>query len=289
MNKPITIHFGSLVRFLKVRPNLFQLILKLITEKNEKEGSRLQVEMDLFSKHFESLGEDFELIKKAYIQQNLIQRHFDYRGQGFLQILRVDKNFLVEFVKYLYSFTERHSLSGNRSNMSYIWYIDNIEDTLIQVFDLVIEKDLNFGILEHYCNVFFRNLKEEHILRADNFIRQYVIDNNNDYKKMQIVVDLIIHTRKVLFEEVFLSFISLNQNKETFSRLMWRGNVSTYSGDVIVGDIQASKWRDLLEITNKSDMGIKLIPIKTYINEQIESCLRSGDWERQRKFLRKNY
>ena len=289
MNKPNTIHFDRLERFLKVKPNLFQVILKLITEKNEKEGSRLQVWMDFFSIHFENLGDDIELIKKAYIQQNLIQHHFDYQGKGFLQILKVDKNFLIEFVESLYSSTERHSLSGDHSDMSYVWNIDNIEDTLTQVFDLVIEKDLYLGILEHYCNVFFRNLKEEHRLRADNFIRQYVIDNNNDNRKMQIVVDLIRHTRKELFEEIFLLFISLNQDRETFSRLMWRGNGGTYSGDVIIGDIQASEWRNLLEITNKSDVGIKLIPIKNYINEQIESCLRSGDWERQRKFLRKDF
>lgn len=289
MNKPNTIHFDRLEPFLKVKPNLFQVILKLITEKNEKEGTRLQVWMDFFSKHFENLGDDIELIKKAYIQQNLIQHHFDYQGKGFLQILKVDKNFLIEFVESLYSSTERHSLGGDHSDMSYVWNIDNIEDTLTQVFDLVIEKDLYFGILEHYCNVFFRNLKDEHKLRADNFIRQYVNDNNNDYRKMQIVVDLIRHTRKELFEEIFLLFISLNQDKETFSRLMWRGNGGTYSGDVIIGDIQASEWRNLLEIANKSDVGIKLIPIKNYINEQIESCLRSGDWERQRKFLRKDF
>lgn len=46
MNKPNTIHFDRLERFLKVKPNLFQEILKLITENNEKEGSRLQVWMD---------------------------------------------------------------------------------------------------------------------------------------------------------------------------------------------------------------------------------------------------
>lgn len=289
MNKPNTIHFDGLERFLKVKPNLFQVILKLITEKNEKEGSRLQVWMDFFSKHFENLGEDIELIKKAYIQQNLIQHHFDYQGKGFLQILKVDKNFLIEFVESLYSSTESHSLGGDHSDMSYVWNIDNIEDTLTQVFDLVIEKDLYSGILEHYCNVFFRILKDEHISKADNFIRQYVTNNNQDYKKMQIVVDIIRHSRKDLFEEIFLLFISLNQDKETFGMLMWIGNGGTYYGDVNIGDIQASEWRNLLEITNKSDVGIKLIPIKNYINDQIESCLRIGDWERQRKFLRKDY
>lgn len=290
MNNPNTIHFDRLERFLKVEPNLFQIILRTITEKNEREGTRLQVWMDFFSKHFDNLGDDIELIKKAYIQQNLIQNHFDYEGKGFLEILKIDKNFLVDFVNSLYSATDRHSLGGDHSDMSFVWNIENIEETLVQIFDLIIEKDLYLGILEHYCNVFFRNPKEqEQKKRADNFIKQYVNDNNHDYKKMQIIVDLIRHSRKELFEEIFLLFISLNQDREIFGRLMWRGNGGTYSGDVIIGDIQAAEWRNLLEIAKKSDLGIKLIPIKNYIKEEIESGLRYGDWERQRKFLRKDY
>ncbi|MBB1192369.1 ATP-binding protein [Flavobacterium sp. SOK18b] len=290
MNNPNTIHFDRLERFLKVEPNLFQIILRTITEKNEKDGTRLQVWMDFFSKHFDNLGDDIKLIKKAYIQQNLIQNHFDYEGKGFLEILKIDRNFLIEFIESLYSASDRHSLGGDHSDMSYVWNIENIEETLIQVFDLIIEKDVYFGILEHYCNVFFRNPKEEALKkRADDFIRKYVIDNNQDYKKIQIIVDLIRHSRKELYEEIFLLFISLNQDIELFGRLMWRGNGGTYSGDVIIGDIQAAEWRNLLEITNKSDLGIKLIPIKTYLNEQIQSCLQRGDWERQRKFLRKDY
>lgn len=281
------IHFDRLERFLSVEPDLFQIILRTITEKNEKEGTQLRVWMDLFSKHFDYLGDNIELIKKAYIQQYLIQNNFDYEGKGFLEILKIDRNFLIEFVESLYTATDRHSLGGDHSDMSYVWNIEGIEETLIQVFDLVIKKDLYFGILEHYCNVFFRGIKVEQKKRVDDFIKQYVIDNNNDYKKMQIIVDLIRNSRIELFEEIFLSFISLNQDREIFSKLLWRGNGGTYSGDVIIGDIQAAEWRNLLEIANKSDLGIKLIPIKNYINEQIESCLRSGDWERQRNFLKK--
>lgn len=290
MSSPNTIHFDRLERFLTVEPNLFQIILRTITDKNEKENTQLQVWMDFFSKHFENLGDDIELIKKAYIQQNLIQNHFDYEGKGFIAILKIDKNFLIEFVESLYSVTDRYSLGGDHSDMRYVWNIENIEETLIHVFDLIIENDLYFGISEHYCNVFFRNPREEEQKkRANDFIRKYVIDNNQDYKKMQIIVDLIRHSRKELFEEIFLLFISLNQDSEIFGRLMWRGNGGSYSGDVIIGDIQAAEWRNFLEIANKSDLGIKLIPIKNYINEQIQSCLKKGDWERQRKFLRNDY
>ncbi|WP_420553279.1 hypothetical protein [Tenacibaculum aiptasiae] len=284
MKNPNSIHFDRLERFLRINPNLFQIILKTITEKNELEGTKIQVWIDFFSKYFNNLGDDIELIKKAYIQQYQFNNHFDYQGNGFLEILKIDESFLLDFVNNLYS--DKFSLHGDYNDMSYVWSIENIEKILIQVFELVIEKEDYFGILEHFCNVFFRNFKDqEHEKKANDFIRQYVVDNNHDYKKMEIVVDLIRHSRKELFEEIFLLFISLNQDKEVFEKLMWRGNGGSYSGNVIIGDIQAAEWRNLLEITKKSNLGFKLIPIKNYLNEQIESCLRRGNKERERRFL----
>ncbi|MGO4821284.1 MULTISPECIES: hypothetical protein [unclassified Flavobacterium] len=284
-----TIHFDRLERFLSVEPNLFQIILKTITEKNEKENTRVQVWMDFFSKHFNNLGKDIELIKKAYKQQIFIQNDFDYQGKGILEILKIDKNFLIEFVDSLYLESDRRSLSAENSDMSYIWNIDDIENTLISVFDLVIKKDLYFGINEHFCNSFFRNLKEEYKEKANNFIKNYVIKNNGSYSKMQVIADIIRHSRKEIFEEIFKLYIIQNQDKEDFSKLLWRDSVRTYSGNVNIGDVNASEWRNLLSIVNELNLGIKSLPIKKYLNDQIESCLISADWERKRKFLRKGY
>jgi len=289
MANPNTIHFERLGRFLIVEPNLFQIILNTITEKNERENTRLQVWMDFFSKYFDNLGDDIALIKKAYIQQYIIQNHFDFEGKGFLEILKRDRNFLIEFVESMYLKTDKNSLSGDYSDMSYVWNIENIEETLIKVFDLIIEKDLYFGISEHFCNTFFRKLKKEHKQKGDNFIRQYVIKNNKDFKKMQVIADIIRHSRKEIFDEIFKLYVSLNQDKEAFCELLWRDSVRTYSGNVNIGDVNASEWRKLLSLVNKLNLGIKSLPIKNHISEQIESCLQSADWERKRKFLRKNY
>ncbi|MCG8749350.1 hypothetical protein [Tenacibaculum finnmarkense] len=284
------IHFDRLEKFLIVEPNLFKIILRIITDKNEKESTKLQVWVGSFNNYFENFGEDIELIKKAYIQQYLIQDHFDFEGKVFLQILKKDRNFLIQFIESLYMTSDRHSLGGNHRNMSYVWYIENIEETLIKVFDLIIDKNLYFGILEHYCNVFFRSTKgENQKKKADNFIRKYVINNNNNYKKMQVIVDIIRHTRKELFEEIFLLFISLNQDVKIFGRLSWISSGGTYSGDTIVGDIRASEWQNILSITERGNLGYKVLSIKTYLNEQIQSCLERAHTERQRKFLRKDY
>jgi hypothetical protein len=129
MKEANTIHFDRLQRFLNIEPNLFQIILRTIVEKNEKEGTRLQVWMDSFSSHFEQLGDDLELIKKAYLQQNKIYNHFDYEGKGFLKILKKDSGFLIDYVNSLYS-DEQSRLSVDHRNLSFIWQVENIERVL---------------------------------------------------------------------------------------------------------------------------------------------------------------
>jgi hypothetical protein len=102
---------------------------------------------------------------------------------------------------------------------------------------------------------------------------------------MNIVVDIIRNSMRELFEDILLLFLSINQDVQVFSEISWRGNGGTYSGEIIIGDLQAAEWRNILSIIKKSDIGFKLIPIKKYVNEQIEYSLRHGNWERQRRFL----
>lgn len=283
-----TIHFDRLQRFLKIEPNLFQIILRTIVEKNEKEGTRLQVWMDFFSIHFDQLGDDIELIKKAYLQQDSIHNHFDYEGKGFLNILKKDTSFLLEYVKALYS-EKQFGLSADKRNLGFVWQVEDIEQVLKDVFDLVIEKEPYFGILDHFCNSFFRHLQGESKEKAKLFLINYCKENYTSSDKMNVIVDIVRHSMRELFDEILLLFLSLSQDRELFSKIWWRGNGTSGTGNVILADIEAADWRNILSIVEKSTVGIKLIPIKKYINEQIEYCLKSGDWERQRRFLERHW
>ena len=284
MKEANTIHFDSLQRFIIIEPNLFQIILRTIVDKNEKERTRLQVWMDFFSTHFEQLGNDIELIKKAYLQQDKIHNHFDFEGKGFLNILKKDSSFLLEYVNSLYS-EKQFGLSADNKNLGFVWQVDNIEQVIKVVFDLVIEKEPYFGILDHFCNSFFRNLQGDIKEKAKIFLLDYCKANFSDSNKMNVIVDIVRHSMKEMFDETLLLFLSLCQDSEIFSKIWWRGNGTSGSGNVILADIEMADWRNILSIVEKSSVGIKLIPIKKYLNEQIEYCLKSGDWERQRRFL----
>ncbi len=288
MNNAYTIHFDRLKRFLAIEPDLFQIILRTIVEKNEREGTRLQVWMDFFSEHFDKLGNDIELIKKAYLQQDKIHNHFDYEGNGFLNILRKDSNFLVEYVNSLYA-DKQFGISGDHKNLSFVWQVDNIEKVLVEVFDIVISREPYFGMLDHFCNSFFKNLQGEQKERAKYFLLDYININFSDSNKMNVVVDVVRHSLRDMFEDILLLFLSLSQDIDIFSKIWWRGNGTSGSGNVILADIEMADWKNILSIVEKSTLGIKLIPIKKYLNEQIEYCQKRGDWERQRRFLDRNW
>lgn len=282
-----TIHFDRLQRFIKYEPNLFQLLLRTIVDKNEKEGIQLQVWMDIFSTHFEQLGDDFELIKKAYLQQDKIHNHFDHGGKGFLNILNKDSSFLLEYVNSLY-IEKQFGILADSKNLDFVWQVENIERVLKVVFDVVIEKEPYIGILDHFCNSFFRNLQGENKKKAHTFLLEYCKSNFSDSNKINVIVDIVRHSMREIFDETILLFLSLNQDREIFSKIMWRGNGTSGSGDVILADIEAADWRNILSIVEKSNVGMKLIPIKKYLNEQIEYCMKSGDWERQKRFLERS-
>ena len=184
----------------------------------------------------------------------LLQSHFDFHGEGFLKISNKDPDFLIEYVNSLYK-ENRNRSASLPLNLNFIWELECIEKKLIKAIDLVIEKSPNFDIHYRFFNAFFRKLNEKQGLKADRFLRDY--------------------------------YISCNQDIDAFSKIEWIGNGGAHWGDVVIGDLVASDWRKMLSIIEKSDVGIKLIPIKKYIHDTIESCLKSADWERKVKFLDK--
>ena len=288
MNNANTIHFDRLQRFLRIEPNLFQIILKKIVEKNEKEGTRLQVWSEVFSSSLELLGNDYQLIKKAYLQQDKIDKSFDYEKKGFLNILHNDSSFLLEYVNDLYYVKGNYNTVEEPKELEIVWQIENIENVLKDVFDLVIENELYIGISEHFCNSFFNNIQEKDRQRAKNFILNYCKENHFNSRKMNAIVDISRHSMKYLFDEILLLFLSLNQDVKIFSQIHWRENGGVYSGDAIIADIEMAEWKNILSIVEKSEIGTKLIPIKKMISDNIDYCKEEGNLERKRRFLKRD-
>lgn len=289
INERTDIDFRYLLKFQNIQPNIFQQLLEIITNKNEKNVEKIIVWDDIFTNNLKLLNKDIDLAKKIYIQQNRIQNHFDYDGEGLLSILHLDSNFLIEYVDTFYDDIKNIN-SGNNKKLNLIWKVEGIEYTLSKILGKFANKD-NYliGIGKHYCNVFFKNLVSNEKEKASTFLKKYCIENYKNTDRMNLLIDIVRNSLPELFEHIILIFIMLTQDLEIFSKIHWRGNGGTvHVGEVIFGDLEAAEWRDILSIVEKSSKGISLLPIKRYINERIDSALEYADWERKRRFLERS-
>lgn len=280
------ISFSNLERFQRVEPDMFEIVLRIMVDKIAKEKVPITVWVDFFEKHIDNLENDLKVIKEFYIQQDQLQNHFDYRGKGFVKILKKDQHFLLEYVDSQIE-DGKQRLNHENKQLEFIWEIDTIEPVLAKVFDLVTEKEPYFGILPHFCNAFFWNLSGDAKTRAKAFLLGYCRANYDDVKKVNTLVDISRNSMKDIFNDILLLYLSLNQKVEAFAQIWWRGNGGVYSGDIIMGDIEATDWRNILSVVETSELGFELLPIKKYINDRIQGSLKSGDWERRRRFLEK--
>lgn len=281
----ITISLTGFSKYLNVQPDLFKEILEQVIMKNSSGSVKIRIWDDVFNEYLDYIG-DSKVIKQTYLQQYILDPHFDYRGEILIKILKTEPEFLYEFIEDIYS-KKRKKLFNHDRSLGFIWEIDKIEDQLEVIFDTISKKETYFGISGHFCNIFFKGIKPEYHNKADNFLLNYVQKNFNNIKKMNMILNIVNHSRKSIFNNILKKYISLNQDPKSFAQIWWLPNSRSFSGDVILGDLEAADWKNILDTVNEMDIGIKLIPIKRFIGEKIDSCIKSGEWERKQKFLRK--
>lgn len=277
------IYLDSLERFFEIEPTLLEELLRIIVAKTEKDKNVFIHQSFFHNTCLKLLETNTELIKKLYIHQALIQSNFDCNRNIFFAILVKDPSFLITFTNYVYTNnTKKHKFEYDSMNI--VWQINNIEIILEEVFD-IINKIQPFYLNDDYCNSFFRNIPDESKKQAEDFLVSYCAKNYNNSNKMNIVVDIARNTFKELYDKIILLFISLTQDEDLFSKVHWCLSDGMYCGDTIIGDIDVANWSHVLSVINQSKLGYKLIPIKNYVNTQIEYSLKFAEQERKRRFV----
>lgn len=277
------IYLDSLERFFEIEPSLLEELLRIIVAKTEK-GQSVFIQQTSFHNICTKLLEtDIELVKKIYLHQYLIQSNFDCNRNILFTILVKEPAFLITFTNYVYT-NNTKKYEFRYDSMNFIWQINNIEIILEEVFD-IIDKIQPYYLNDDYCNSFFCNIPDEFKKRAEEFLVSYCARNYNNTNKINIVVDIARNTFKELYDKIILLFISLTQDEDLFSKVYWCLNDGMYHGDTIIGDIDVANWSHVLSVINRSKQGYKLIPIKNFVNTQIEYSLKSAEQERKRRFV----
>jgi len=287
-DKPLFVPLEQLCRFADDTPVFLTVLLRIMVTRNRIENTGLKVWDNIFEDCFDKLGDDTALIEEAYLQQDKLQGHFDYNYIGLKNILGKRPAFLLDYVRSLYN-EDRYRFDAEGEDLSFVWSFDDFEDTLENLFNTVIDEEINLGIGQHFCNCFFKKFdNESHIARARAFVLRYAKKYNTDSTRMNMVVNIARYSLKDVYDAVLMQHIILNQDLETFSSIWWRGNGGDVMwGEVIFGDLEAADWRNIQSVIAGLEIGLALVPIKRYVSAQIDAALATAEWERERRFREK--
>lgn len=285
ISESVRIFFDGLVRFTKVRPDILAGILAILYQKIHVEGIDVQIWNDIYTKHFEHIKANLSVAKKMYTLQSLKYKYFDLDRKGFLNILKENPEYLLEYFGNDEVLSSLNHSSAAYHNFNIVWQIDNIEKSLTGALNILADNIVFFGISEHMSNIFFSKLNEEEGIQADAFLLDYVKTNINDSKRMDMAIDIARNARSKMFDEVLAEYVKSNQSVEDFRSLKWLDSGGIRRGDTIFGDLRAAEWREIYTVVSGFNLGAKTLGIRQYILDCVEDQKRSAERERMRKFL----
>lgn len=269
-------------RFEKIEPKILPKVLNIVVGKIEEENLKIWLRNDFFVK-VSDLVEDIAILKKAYLQQDELNDHFDYSGEGLLAILNRDNGFLLEYIKEIFRKDRQERAKGHKE-LIIVWKLPNVEEILDEVIEYMANISNFYFISEHFANAFFQQLTDN-VKRADKYLLRLIEKYYDQPEIIRIAFDIILNTRKNLFKESFETYIQKNQEVECFKQIKWTDNQVVYSGNAIVGAIKAAKWEKLLNLVENAKLGTKTRAIRFYIKDRRDRELRYAEEEKRRKFF----
>lgn len=287
-NSKYYLDLNIIEKFTYYKPNYLEELMIIIVRKIEM-GDEVHILNHIITDaQIKLLEINIELVKKVYFLQTRIDSHFDYDGELFLNILKREPCFLLEYIKSLYVGDYNLYSKDLCRDLGIIWEIEDVERIIEQIFDMLASNLSCYASVGDISKSFFVKILKETKPRAVNFLLGYLKKNYNNPCRVNIVVDVVKNHLKDYYKHILLMFLSLTQDKELFSKIEWCSSESIYCGDVNIGDIEATKWDNVLSVVNQSDLGYKLIPIKNYINSNIEYWKRYAENERKRRFIQRD-
>ena len=216
-----------------------------------------------------------DLVQKSYL---VCQKKsgFDYQKTSLLRLLQYDKSFLIQYLK---SFKNDDEIPA----LGFLWSLEDNE-MMMSAFDYMVEH--NWNLFDGIYEKLFESIPNNQILRAQAFLLAYVKGNYANHIKMNAVVKVVVSKMDGLKRSIVCEFLNQTTDVALFETINWtRPESVVYSGNVNPGEIEVKRWERLLEDVNSSKLGVKLIPICTYIKQQITDCQKSIDYFRRLYYI----
>jgi hypothetical protein len=171
------------------------------------------------------------LLKQAYIYLKQNDSHFDFDGKEFEAVLKIDNNFLIEYIQQKTVDANYLSFRFEHFKLDSIWSLPNYKEIINQALDIIIKKSPVYSNSEHPSAVLFtfNNPKEDLLEKVYNLIKEFIAEHYLDKQQSMMIMNIVLHRFPNQFLRFLKQFLILNKSVESFKKI-WLDKGGTYSG-----------------------------------------------------------
>jgi len=262
----------NLNKFEKVNKNIYLTIIKILWDKT-KRGQHICFDLlfNPYSKSFKNLEiifrNDIKLFKEIYFYEFQRTEYSDNDGAVFKTILKLDNNFLIEFLDLKYSGERYLTIHHNDMDLRILWTIENYEEILSGVIEYHIDKKLS-DFLDFFSAFFIIPEKESFKAQRESLLINQIEKYSNNTYALKLIFRIIVEILPGERNNFIARLISINQNVDVFKSLILEPfGYSGKGGSFVPALIERRKfWQDLLPLFN----GIEFLEHKRYVEEYID-------------------
>ena len=263
-------------------------VISKMWEKVNRQNAKIRFDF-LFNPHSkiaqglkDTFKNNLRLLKDIYLYQDALDGSIDYNGLAFRQLLELDENFIVEYIKSKHVRNDYLSSYDDHRDYGFIWQTGNYESIITKAINFLSAKSTFHG--SDYLNVFFKIEKQPDIFPIIvSFFKKYIEINAFDIDSLNMIFDVITETFPEQRKPMITHLLKMNTDFECFKNLYLEKN--TYSGGgsfVPEFENRIAFWNSLKPLL----IGASLLKHRLYAEDQIEHYRKRIEEENRRNFLK---
>lgn len=282
----VPFHSDFLMKYIKYDEDIILKVSKVLFEKSDIDINFLN-SLEMYFNHTEIskniiiiFKNDFDLLKSIYLKLNIHFSHFDYDSEILSQILDVESDFILEYLK---------CENENKSHREYnrLWQRENYQEIIDKVLNYFYENQ-DKNTIDSNVALFFNisdfpdeenKLEETQIQYLKYFVKENIADN----EKIEFIFEEIISHLSNEQRKLFIKYIvELDIKFENFKKLALEQSLMTWIGSAVpMYQKRIEFFESLLELFE----GVKYLEFKKHIEGIIEWKKEKMKREKKSDFL----
>jgi hypothetical protein len=239
-------NISFLLKYRCVDADIFPRVTRIILERGTGEPTCIHGLSMLFNPLVEAnkrlaeiFAADLGLLKQAYIAVSATDRHGDYDGCSFSQILDISADFLEEYIDAQYRAPEHPSAYHDTRDYGFLWKRHDYNGLGTRLVEHVYDCETRRRTYHHgYLRAFIKGDDDAKVEpsvaeRQDEVLRDLIVRRNNEMEFMRFLFGLVAELGPDRAKPLLAHFLEVNKSFEVFKRLPLEPDHACWSGSAV--------------------------------------------------------